>query len=100
MEYICTKMLNFTLILNLQLFKPPLCKCFETLLPAAVATRLVPRLLPYRKTGREPGSTTVVLCMVLIIELLPTQSVPLSMAVLSGTRAVIGVLDQWMSLRL
>ena len=71
---------------------------------------LVPRLLPYRKTGREPGRTDhvpcdvlcVVLCVVLIIELLPTQSVPLSMAVLSGTRAVsvIGVLDQWMSLRL
>ena len=63
---------------------------------------------PYRKTGREPGRTDhvpsdvlcVVLCVVLIIELLPTQSAPLSMAVLSGTRAVIGVLDQWMSLRL
>ena len=69
---------------------------------------LVPRLLPNRKTGREPGRTDhvprdvlcVVLCVVLIIKLLPTQSVPLSMAVLSGTRAVIGVLDQWMSLRL
>ena len=61
-------------------------------------TSLVPRLLPYRKTGREPGRSDHVprdvLCVVLIIELLPTQSV------LSGTRAVIGVLDQWMSLRL
>ena len=45
--------------------------------------------------GREPGRTDhvprdvlcVVLCVVLIIELLPTQSV------LSGTSAVIGVLD-------
>ena len=63
---------------------------------------LVPRLLPCRKTGREPGRSDhvprdvlcVVLCVVLIIELLPTQFV------LSGTRAVIGVLDQWMSLRL
>ena len=44
---------------------------------------LVPRLLPYRKTGREPGRSDhvprdvlcVVLCVVLIIELLPTQSV-------------------------
>ena len=44
---------------------------------------LVPRLLPYRKTGREPGRTDhvpsdvlcVVLCVVLIIELLPTRSV-------------------------
>ena len=39
-------------------------------------------------------------CMVLIFELLPTQSVPLFVSVVSGTRAVIGVLDQWMSLRL
>ena len=44
---------------------------------------LVPRLLPYRKTGREPGRTDhvpsdvlcVVLCVVLMIELLPTRSV-------------------------
>ena len=66
---------------------------------------LVPRLLPYRKTGREPGRTDHVprgrtMRGFMTIELLPTQSVPLSMAVLSGTRAVICVLDQWMSLRL
>ena len=44
-------------------------------------TSLVPRLL-HRKTGREPGRfdhvprdvACVVLCVVLIIELLPTQS--------------------------
>ena len=43
---------------------------------------LVPRLLPYRKTGREPGRFNhvprdvqcVVLCVVLIIKLLPTHS--------------------------
>ena len=44
---------------------------------------LVPRLLPYRNTGKEPGKSDhvpcdvlcVVLCVVLIIKLLPTQSV-------------------------
>ena len=54
---------------------------------------LVPRLLPCRKTGREPGRTDhvfcgvlcMVLCVVLIIKLLPTQSV-LSVS-------VVGVLD-------
>ena len=42
----------------------------------------------------------VVLCVVWIIELLPTQSITLFVPILSSTRAVIGVLDQWMSLRL
>ena len=44
---------------------------------------LVPRLLPYRKMGREPERSDhvprnvlcVVLCVVLIIELLSTRSV-------------------------
>ena len=73
-----------------------------------MCSSLVPRLLPYRKTGRESGRSDhvlrdvlcMVLCVVLIIELLPTQSIPLFMSEPSGTRAVIRVLDQWMSLRL
>ena len=58
-----------------------------------VYSSLVPRLLPYRKAGREPGRSDhvprdvlcVALCAVLIIELLPTQSV---LNVTSGTRAL------------
>ena len=65
---------------------------------------LVPRLLPYRQMGREPGRSDHVhrdvLCVLLIIELLPTQPVPLSVSVLSGTRTVVTVLDQWLLLRL
>ena len=61
---------------------------------------LVPRLLPCRKTGREPGRTDhvprdvlcVVLCMVLIIELLPTQSV-LIVSVSSGSMDVTETTD-------
>ena len=60
---------------------------------------LVPRLLPYRKTEREPERSDhvprdilcAVLCLVLIIELLPTQYV---------LYIIIVVLDPWMSLRL
>ena len=65
---------------------------------------------PAPPAGRDPGRSDhvprdvlcvvlcvvlcMVLCVVLIIKLLPTQSI------LSRTSAVIGVLDQWMSLRL
>ena len=63
---------------------------------------LVPRLLFCRKTGREPGRTDhvprdvlwVLLCVVLIIELLPTQSVVLSVKrVMSADTAIVAVLD-------
>ena len=55
---------------------------------------LVPRLLPYRKAGREPGRSDhvsrdilcVVLCVVLMIELLPTQSV---LSVISADMVIV-----------
>ena len=61
---------------------------------SGMSPSLVPRLLPYRKTGREQGRSDhvprdvlcVVLCVVLIIELLPTQSV---LSVVSADTAVV-----------
>ena len=63
---------------------------FRVSVYCACAISLVPRLLPCRKTGREPGRSDhvprhvlcVVLCVVLTIELLPTQSI---LSVTSGT---------------
>ena len=67
---------------------------YRILLQVRGLASLVPRLLPYRKTGREPGRTDhvprdvlcVVLCVVLIIELLPTQSV---LSVISADTAIV-----------
>ena len=60
---------------------------------------LVPRLLPGRKMGREPGRSDhvpcdilCVVCVILMIELLPTQSV------LSVTSGTLALLEFWMSL--
>ena len=58
---------------------------------------LVPRLL-HRKMGREPGRfdhvprdvTCVVLCVVLIIELLPTQSASKLQTIIAGVLDVTG----------
>ena len=63
-----------------------------------ITPSLVPGLLPCKEMGREPERydhmprdvLCVVLCVVLIIELLPTQSV---LRVISSTRALLGVLD-------
>ena len=62
-------------------------------LQTCLVVSLVPRLLPYRQTGRKPGRSDhvprdnpyVVLCVVLIIELLPTQSV---LSVTNNTRTL------------
>ena len=58
---------------------------------------LVPRLLPCRKTGREPGRTDHVprdvLCVVLCVVLNYCPRSPYS-------ASVVGVLDPWISLRL
>ena len=60
---------------------------------------LVPRLHPGRKMGRELGRSDhvtcdilCVVCVILMIELLPTQSV------LSVTSGTLALLEFWMSL--
>ena len=60
---------------------------------------LVPRLLPGRKMGREPGRSDhvpcdilCVVCVILMIELLFMQSV------LSVTSSTLALLEFWMSL--
>ena len=69
-------------------------KCIEQCMQVIQAWEfLVPRLLPGRKMGREPGRSDhvpcdilCVVCVILMIELQPTQSV---LSVTSGTLALL-----------